>query len=928
MKKIILGLLMLVSVLFISVQAQATTELEPFYYGTTPIYHRGTTNPVMIPKTYEEKTEEFRGVWVATVFNLNMPTHSSESQYKAAYEELIARVKSKNMNAILFQTRPLNDAFYESEYAPFSRYLTGTEGKDPGWDVMEYMVSYAHSQGIEFHAWMNPYRVANSALSKEDYLSTLHDDNFAKQNPDYVINGNISGTTPYILDPGRPEVQQYIQNVVREILEKYDVDGVHFDDYFYPYDGMQNYVDQETYSLHNPNNLNRADWRRSNVDTVVKGVKEVVDGHNALNNKTAKFGISPFGIWRNKGSDYRGSNSSGMQSYDTQYADSRKWVLEGWVHYITPQVYWQFNTSAAPYADIVDWWAELVSGTNVDLIVGHSITSSGLRADEMQLQLRYNQKYDVIKGEVFYSAGLPGGATDYLNRPVMNNVVANYWTHPTTNFNLTSELNAFYGASLAKPGFQVEEDLNLVDTLGDHQITWTSSASNIINPTTGKVSRRIYTRPANDLTATLTATNQHGETVSYELSVPAIVNAPTFTITGEKEEDTYKLPVTIAFEAPETLDITYSYTDGETESQILNYTEPFSFDGEENKIYTFTVTATNPTTQISSNPLIFTVASSLSEDVKAARNQLQSLIDEAEAFLEIEVTDVTDPYKLNLGTTYTSFDNLETLILAMNAAKATLGVVKSVEATNVDYENLGLAIDVFNTHLIIGQGEIETEEKLVKQQHLETLLEEITNLMEPLTGSDKAPSALPFGKYISVSLFNEANDFIYELQQQLNQPFIKEADMDLMIEEGNDLKEDIISGIFEGTNQEALDALVSEIEALIKDLEDKLASLEVSTETNPALLEKGKTYISKALYDEIEEYINTLKEAVGEANETQLETYQSQLNTYETQIEENVNIGQKEPKKSSGSLYIIIGSIAGVLVIAALGVFFVVKKKK
>ena len=587
LKLILFGLLLVLMSPLLIQQTDAETTLVPLTRNGTAIYYRSTTNPVMTPVTFEEKDQEFRGVWVATVFNLNMPKHTSQAQYKAAYEELIARVKSKNMNAILFQTRPLNDAFYESDYAPYSRYLTGTEGGDPGWDVMEYMVEYAHSQGIQFHAWMNPYRVANmqTTTTKEAYLATLDDKNFAKQNPDYVIAGIAGDTVPLILDPGRPEVQSYIRNVVREMIQKYDVDGIHFDDYFYPYSGTANSADQASYNL-SGTTLSREDWRRKNVDTVVRYVKSVVDTHNNNNQKNVKFGISPFGIWKNKGTDPLGSNTAGMQSYSTQYADSRNWVLNGWVHYITPQIYWQFTHTTAPFADVVDWWADLVSGTGVDLIVGHSITSSSLPDDEMLAQIKYISKHPEVKGSVLYSAGLPGGSTDYLNKPLINNLVSQYWTQPATNifdqFNIA--LDAHYASTLNTVNYTTISNLNLITELGSNTITWTSSNPNVIS-NTGVVSRPTYEE--GDVLVTLTARNQTGRVARYKVNVtkqaepepplPTQPNPPTYTITGEMVDGGYIEPITIELSADPGLTIKYFFTNGYTTSAEFPYSTPFTF---------------------------------------------------------------------------------------------------------------------------------------------------------------------------------------------------------------------------------------------------------------------------------------------------------------------------------------------------------------
>ncbi|MCK5762449.1 MAG: family 10 glycosylhydrolase, partial [Candidatus Izimaplasma sp.] len=212
-------------------QIYSSDDLEVLVRDGVTETHFQTTDPVMIPTTYTEKSEEFRGVWVATVWNLNMPQHTSETQYKTAFVELIDEVLAANMNAILFQVRPQNDAFYDSEYAPWSKWLTGTEGQDPGWDVMQYMIDYSHAHGIEFHAWLNPYRVTNSSSDKTTMLDTLHAENWAKINPDMVVAGNMDshGRHPYILNPGEPAVKTYIRNVVTELITLYDVDGIHFD---------------------------------------------------------------------------------------------------------------------------------------------------------------------------------------------------------------------------------------------------------------------------------------------------------------------------------------------------------------------------------------------------------------------------------------------------------------------------------------------------------------------------------------------------------------------------------------------------------------------------------------------------------------------------------------------------------------------------
>jgi len=360
-----------------------------------------------------------------------MPQYTSETQYKAAFQNLILELLESNMNAMLFQVRPLNDAFYDSDYAPWSRYVTGTEGVDPGWDILAWMINECHANGIEFHAWMNPYRVANTTSTKEAYISTLSAENFAKLRPDLVVSGNLDSNdrNPLILNPGEPEVKEYIRNVVTEIITNYDVDGVHFDDYFYPYSGISS--DSATYDTYKLPGQIIEDWRRENVNDVVRGIKEDIDAYNDLSGESVKFGISPFGLWGSGIEGYTqylegGSNTgpTNLSSYRTQYADSKKWVEQGWVHYICPQVYFSFTHSTAPYADVVDWWASIARGTGVDVYIGHapsSAYSQGWVTEEIGDQLRYNLQHPEIKGEVMYSAA-------YLDYSHMQYVETNNWT--------------------------------------------------------------------------------------------------------------------------------------------------------------------------------------------------------------------------------------------------------------------------------------------------------------------------------------------------------------------------------------------------------------------------------------------------------------------------------------------------------------------
>lgn len=384
------------------------TEDNPFVIRNGQnVYYYQTNTPVALPTTYTEKDKEIRAVWVATVANIDITQYDNEANYKNQIISILERMKELKFNTMFFQTRPMNDSFYPSEYAPMSRFLSGTEGVGVGWDVLEFLINEAHARGIEVHAWMNPYRVASgSTASIEDQLALLHDSNFAKQNPSYVVQDKGGAL---ILNPGIPEVRQYLYNIVDEIMENYAIDGVHFDDYFYSYSGTEDSQDADAFLNYNPNNLSRDDWRRENVNMFVKTIYERVEAHNEANDMHVKFGISPFGIWRNKTQDALGSNSQGLSSYSAQYADSRKWVKEGWLHYIIPQLYWQFDHSTARFADLVDWWVDVVKDTNVDLIIGQGFyryaenSNNWTNESEFLEQLRYMSQYDEIIGSSIFS---------------------------------------------------------------------------------------------------------------------------------------------------------------------------------------------------------------------------------------------------------------------------------------------------------------------------------------------------------------------------------------------------------------------------------------------------------------------------------------------------------------------------------------------
>ncbi len=346
---------------------------------------------------------EFRGVWVATVNNIDWPEphdYNPESQ-KAAFRRLLDYYEALNFNAVIVQVRPSGDAFYPSKIVPWSRFLTGREGSPGRWkeDPLEFMIDEARSRGMEFHAWLNPYRAASNLRISD--LSSWH---VYHQHPDWIVRYG----SRYYLDPGIPEVRSHIVDIVEELVNHYEIDGIHFDDYFYPYpeDG-QSFDDRSTFVRYGLSHFeDRETWRRANVDSLVENVSRKI---RALR-PDVKFGISPFGVWRNVEDDPRGSKTmAGHATYDDLFADPLVWIENGWVDYLAPQLYWSNYHSKAAYPVLAKWWHQY--GEMVDIYIGHGIYKVGNDGDrvwhdfnEVPRQLAWNRSLDGINGCVFYSA--------------------------------------------------------------------------------------------------------------------------------------------------------------------------------------------------------------------------------------------------------------------------------------------------------------------------------------------------------------------------------------------------------------------------------------------------------------------------------------------------------------------------------------------
>jgi len=346
---------------------------------------------------------EMRGVWVSTVYNLDYPSASalSSAQLKAEADKIIEDAAKCGFNTIFLQVRPCLDAVYPSEIYPWSQFISGTQGAPPdgNFDILDYYIRECHKRAIELHAWINPYRVTVSSFeSLEDGLASLSPSNPAVRYSDHVRFGNDK---KLYLDPGEPAVRALVADGVSEIIKNYDIDGIHFDDYFYPDAGFDDTV---TYIKYGSNFESIGDFRRDNVNKTLELV------HNICKNADIPFGVAPFGIWANKTSHLKGSDTRGNQSYYNHYADSLYWVEKGLLDYVAPQLYWEIGSTEGEFETLVLWWKDAVKSTGVNLYIGlaayrsddadsHSIWYNG---KELKRQLDMLDIYSHTDGVILF----------------------------------------------------------------------------------------------------------------------------------------------------------------------------------------------------------------------------------------------------------------------------------------------------------------------------------------------------------------------------------------------------------------------------------------------------------------------------------------------------------------------------------------------
>ncbi|MGQ1787809.1 glycoside hydrolase family 10 protein [Saccharicrinis sp. GN24d3] len=357
---------------------------------------------------------EMRAVWIASVANIDWPSKSglSVEMQKDEMIELLDLAKAYKMNTVVFQIRPASDAFYPSALEPWSQWLIGEQGQapEPFYDPLQFTIEECKMRGLDIQVWLNPYRAvfdtARSSIS-ENHPTRLH--------PEWFVS---YGKKSYF-NPGLPETRNHVASVVADIVRRYAVDGIHFDDYFYPYRiAGKDFQDQEAFEMY-PRGFepgDKEDWRRDNVDLIIKQLHDTIEKINPH----IEFGISPFGVWRNQSKDPRGSaTSAGQTNYDDLYADVLKWDKEGWIDYVTPQIYWHIGKEVADYAIIADWWSKnafgcrLYTGQGLYRIDKKSKDKAWHSSKEIIRQIKLNRSIPNIDGSMFFSA-------KYLKRNPLN----------------------------------------------------------------------------------------------------------------------------------------------------------------------------------------------------------------------------------------------------------------------------------------------------------------------------------------------------------------------------------------------------------------------------------------------------------------------------------------------------------------------------
>ncbi|WP_434996365.1 glycoside hydrolase family 10 protein [Pectobacterium brasiliense] len=393
-----------------------------------------------LPAKSQQNKEPMRGVWLATVSRLDWPPVASVNasspalritQQQEALTGKLDKLKSLGINTVFFQVKPDGTALWPSKILPWSDMLTGKIGEDPGYDPLQFMLDEAHKRGMKVHAWFNPYRV--SVNTKPSTVTELN--RTLSQNPAsvFVLHRDWIHTAGdrFVLDPGIPEARSWITSIVAEVVARYPIDGVQFDDYFYAESSGSMLNDSETFKKQGQGFGSKADWRRHNTQLLIEQVSRTIKQLKP----EVEFGVSPAGVWRNRSHDAAGSDTRGAAAYDEAYADTRLWVQQGLLDYIAPQIYWPFARDAARYDVLAKWWADVVKPTNTRLYIGVALYKVGEPSKnepdwtinggvpELKKQLDLNESMPQINGTILFRE-------NYLNQPQTQeavNYLRNRW---------------------------------------------------------------------------------------------------------------------------------------------------------------------------------------------------------------------------------------------------------------------------------------------------------------------------------------------------------------------------------------------------------------------------------------------------------------------------------------------------------------------
>ncbi|SFM97559.1 Uncharacterized lipoprotein YddW, UPF0748 family [Izhakiella capsodis] len=404
---------------------------EPPHSLITPfsaVTAEANSKPKALPEPLvREKQPQVRGVWLATVSRLDWPPVSSintsnpvlrATQQKLALREKLDKLQRLGINTLFFQVKPDGTALWQSNILPSSDMLTGRIGEYPGYDPLQFVLNEAHKRGIKVHAWFNPYRVSvntNAAtVAALDRTRSQHPASVFVLHRDWIR----VASNRFVLDPGIPQVRDWITSIVAEVVKHYPIDGVQFDDYFYSESSDSALNDSQTYKAFGQGFNSKADWRRHNTELLIEQVSRTI--HQLKPH--VEFGVSPVGVWRNLSHDAAGSDTRGAAAYDESYADTRRWVQQGLLDYIAPQLYWPFSRSAARYDVLAKWWANVVATTNTQLYIGIALYKVGEPSSkepdwaleggvpELKKQLDLNESLPQIQGTILFRE-------DFLNQP-------------------------------------------------------------------------------------------------------------------------------------------------------------------------------------------------------------------------------------------------------------------------------------------------------------------------------------------------------------------------------------------------------------------------------------------------------------------------------------------------------------------------------